>query len=251
MFPFGKKRTIGNRKYENIGRKLEIDIHSHIVPGIDDGSSNLEESMRMISSLRAIGYKTLITTPHVMYEGYSNSKDSILEKFDILREEVERRGLEIALEIAAEYYMDEGLQNLLRQKEILTVGDAHILFETAYISMPNNFESMIYLMRMKGYTPIIAHPERYLYIKEPEVIYERWKELGIEFQVNLNSFTGYYGNLALQRAKWLAKMRMIDYLGSDLHDMQQFEAIKKGIWRVDMKEVIDSNPIKNIKVLQS
>lgn len=231
--------------YEDIGRELIVDIHSHLIPGIDDGASSPEKSLELIRGLQRLGYESLIATPHVMAEGYRNSRERIIREYEKILALLQKEAVDISLSVAAEYYMDDGLEKLIEDGEILTFGNRYILFETSYFAQPYNFDNLVYLMRVNGYTPVMAHPERYSYIDDFSLYYDEWREMGILFQVNLNSLVAYYGPAPLERARWLAERGMIDFLGSDLHNEEQLEALERGIWSVDIEKLLEKNPLKN------
>ncbi len=246
------KKIVDRLKYSKrvldiskIGEILVTDIHSHILPNIDDGAKSIDESIAMIEALIDLGYKRAILTPHVMREGYNNSKNTILFKLELLREELERRELNFYIDAAAEYYMDEEFKNRLLKDDVLLIGKKYLLFETSYLATPLFFEEMIYEMKARGYIPLIAHPERYVYIDRDFEIYKKWKELGILFQIEINSFNGKYGKEALKKAVWLSKKGWIDFLGSDAHSIKDINRIKKDEWIYNILEVIYSNCIKN------
>jgi len=233
------------RKKENIqiGEILKVDIHSHILPNIDDGAKDIEESIELIEALSKLGYKKLIATPHVMNEGYRNSSQKIVRTLETVKRETTKREIDIELAVAAEYYMDDGLDRLIEQNDILTLCGSYILFETSYINPPLNFKETIFQMKLKGHNPLLAHPERYHYIDNSYEILEEWRDFGISFQVEINSFTGYYGKAALNIAVWLSQKGWIDFLATDTHSIRHIKAINK--WRYDIEKVLLENNIKN------
>ena len=204
---------------------LDVDIHSHLIPGIDDGAKDMQESLHLLQGLVDIGYKKVITTPHIMLDSYRNKRLNIMQGLDELRNAAVNAKIDIILEAAAEYYLDDGFYTHLRTEEILTFGDNYLLFETSYVSKPLQFEEMVIAIKNAGYKPMIAHPERYRYICHYKKEYTRMKELGILFQVNINSFGGHYGKDAQKKAIFLSKEGMIDFLGSDIHHYKQIESL--------------------------
>ena len=199
----------------------KIDLHSHLIPGIDDGSKNMEDSLEMLRAMQALGYKKVITTPHIMSDAYQNSTKTILNGLHSLREAALADGISIEIEAAAEYYMDEGLTDKLEKEDILTIGGEYLLFETSYISKPLNFEEVVYEIQARGYKALLAHPERYRYISEPRREFEEMKRLGIYLQLDINSLGGFYGREAKKNALVLSESGMIDFLGSDVHRIKQ------------------------------
>jgi len=224
---------------------LDVDIHSHILPGIDDGSGSLEESLEMLKSFKEAGYSKLIATPHVMVDVYRNTPAIVNEKLKLLKAEVKKNGIDIELEAAAEYYLDDGFLEHLNSGNLLTFGDDYLLFETSYMDRPINLEDMIFEIQAAGYKPVFAHPERYRYINNLEQEYRRLKDLGLYFQVNLNSLIGGYGKSAKQKAEFLVKNGMVSFLGSDAHGLKHIEGVKK-VKSLDIfDEIFKNNTILN------
>jgi len=224
---------------------LEVDLHSHLIPGIDDGAKTLDESLTLIQSMVDLGYKKLITTPHIMADTYRNTPQSIAEGLHMLKEALTKKKIDIEIEAAAEYYLDDGFYALLHKKDILTIQNSYLLFETSYTSKPLQLEEMIFEMTSLGYRPIMAHPERYRYIKNPQKEYERFKELGVYLQVNLNSLGGHYGKSAKKLAEFLAKSGMIDFLGSDIHYQRQVDSLENIFNSENYEMVLRHNTILN------
>jgi len=224
---------------------VSTDLHSHLIPGIDDGVSTVEESLGLMRGMYDLGYRRLIVTPHVMGDSYRNSTDAILQGLELMREALERNGTDMRIEAAAEYYMDEELQKRLRSGDILTVGDECLLFETSYYTEPLNLEETVYEISARGYRPILAHPERYRYVNDPEEKYARLRELGTLFQVNINSLGGYYGREARRKAFWLMEKGWIDFLGSDLHGAGQLEQLRRTFAAAMPSELFGRNDVLN------
>lgn len=224
---------------------LQTDIHSHIIPGIDDGSKSMGESIALLKEFEKLGYKKLITTPHIMDKAYNNSKESILLHLEELKSECKKENIKITIEAAAEYYVDEGFLKLLEKGELLAIDDEYILFETSYTNRPVDLESVIYNIKMAGYKPLFAHPERYKYIKNPEKEFSELKEQGALFQVNLNSFAGYYGKRAKKNAEYLNESSMINFLGSDVHSMSHIDSLKGILNTKTYNNIIMNNNILN------
>lgn len=224
---------------------LVVDIHSHMIPGIDDGSKNMKESVAMVRQLHALGYRKVITTPHIMSHRYPNTSKIILDGLDRLREELDKQGVDIIVEAAAEYYLDEHLRDLVNKKEILTFGKNNLLFELSYNVKPINLERWIVMMRDAGYQPVLAHPERYQYMRRNFKMYEELKQLGLYLQVNINSLNGFYAPEAKQIALKLAEKGMIDFLGSDAHAIRHLQALGKTVKTDAFAKIFKNNPIKN------
>jgi tyrosine-protein phosphatase YwqE len=207
---------------------IYVDMHSHLLPAIDDGSKNMQETFAMIERMKTMGYQKIITTPHIMGDYYKNTPETIGEKLNEVKKHLYDQGLEIELEAAAEYYVDESLVKKLKSKEkLLTFGDNYLLIETSYLNEPSNFAEVIMLIKENGYWPILAHPERYQYLYVDFEKYERLYALDISFQLNINSVGGYYGKQAKFFAKKLIDKSMIGFIGSDCHSMKHLDVLEK------------------------
>ena len=240
IFPFFKKKEKKRR-----GPELKVDLHSHLIPGIDDGSKSMEESLILLKGMEALGYEKVITTPHIMLDAYRNTPESITEGLKSLHEAATKEGVKIEIEAAAEYYLDDGFEALLRKGNVLTIEGKYLLFETSYFAKPLQLEEMIFAITSAGYVPLMAHPERYRYVKDPSKEYERFKELGVLFQVNLNSFGGHYGKDAKQKVNFLSKQGMIDFLGSDVHHSKQVDTLSDVFLSEEYRDIFTNNTILN------
>ena len=240
MFSFLKKRNV-----EVNTPKLTLDIHSHLIPGIDDGSQSMKESIILLKGMSDLGYEKVITTPHIMLDTYRNTPNIIYKGLSDLRNAVKEENIDIDIEAAAEYYLDDGFYDLLQKGDILSIKNEYLLFETSYVSKPFALEEMIFEISAAGYTPMMAHPERYRYIRDPKKEYTRLKELGVMFQVNLNSFLGHYGKSAKALANFLSNSGMIDFLGSDVHHKKQIETLSNVFQSDIYQEIFRNNSILN------
>ena len=244
IFSFLKKR-----KEKKEALRLKVDLHSHLIPGIDDGSQSMEESLRLLKGLEALGYEKVITTPHIMTDAYRNTPQIINEGLRALRKSAREEGITVEIEAAAEYYLDDGFEDILKKGDMMIMKEEYLLFETSYYAKPMQLEEMIFSITSSGYKPIMAHPERYRYVKDPLEEYSRFKELGVFLQVNLNSFGGHYGKDAKQKAEFLSREGMIDFLGSDVHHKKQVETLS-GVFTSDAyKDIFKHNTILNNKLL--
>ncbi len=206
---------------------IGTDIHSHLIPGIDDGVKTLEESIDMIKALTALGFRKLVTSPHIMSDYFKNTPEVIREGLLKVREEITNQGIQVELEAAAEYYLDEGFLQKIRNESLLTFGDRFVLFEVSYINPPDTLSSIIFELNIRGYRPILAHPERYPYWYNKFEEFHKIKESGVLFQLNTNSLTGYYGGPAKKIAERMIDENMIDLIGSDLHGQRHLDALRK------------------------
>ena len=225
--------------------KLEVDIHSHIIPSIDDGAKDIEESIKLLKELETIGYKKVITTPHIMSDAYKNSASNIYEGLRILQDKMAQEDIGLELDVGAEYYLDDGFYDRLKDEHVMSINQKYLLFETSYMSKPMLLEDMIYAISTAGHIPLMAHPERYRYIKNPIEEYKRFKDLGVMFQVNINSFGGYYGQDAKNKALFLSDAGMIDFLGSDVHHIKQLKMLNDVIYTKEYQKIFTNNNILN------
>ncbi len=203
-------------------------MHSHLLPGIDDGVADLQESETIIRELIDLGYTKLITTPHIISDLYRNTPEIIHEKLEAVREHLSGKKLDITIEAAAEYYLDETLYQALKNNEkLLTLGGKYILFETNFITEPLLMKEFIFLASSKGYRLILAHPERYLYLHDQYGKVEDLLARGVHFQVNISSLSGYYSKPAQKLAIRLINEGHVHFLGTDCHHMNHVELLKK------------------------
>ena len=221
------------------------DIHSHLIPDIDDGVKTLEESISIIKNLKELGYQKLITTPHIMSHRFPNTKETILSGLEKVRIELKKQNIDIIIEAAAEYYYDEYFIELIRKKDLLTFGDNHILFELSYTANPFGLEQVVYELLNYGYKPILAHPERYTYYSQSLEKYHNLKDLGLLFQINLNSLNKFYGKNPKIAAEYLVENSLVDFVGSDIHSMRYFDSLNDYIQMGKLEEVFEKNQIKN------
>jgi tyrosine-protein phosphatase YwqE len=205
---------------------LKTDMHSHILPGIDDGADNLETSLALIRGMEKLGYKKLIATPHIMWDMYRNTPDIIQQKLDLVRRAVKVEGLDIEISAAAEYFLDEHVEDLLKNKEpMLTVSGNKVLVEFSMAFPSMNIKSILFEMQLQGYQPVIAHPERYTYLMNDKKFYDELNDIGCLFQLNILALGGYYGKTVHELALYLLKNNFYSLAGTDLHHAVHLEAL--------------------------
>ncbi|MCF6352270.1 MAG: capsular biosynthesis protein [Cyclobacteriaceae bacterium] len=215
-----------SHKYPPIS--LQTDVHSHLLPGIDDGVKTIEESIEVIKYLASMGFKKLITTPHIMSDYYKNTPEIIRAKLKEVKEAVTNNNIPVEIEAAAEYYLDEYFYNLIAEgKELLTFGDNYVLFETSFTVEPLILKEVIFKLHSLGYTPVYAHPERYVYLQEKKKLLNELIDQGLLFQLNALSLTGYYSKGVQKMAEKLIDRNAISFIGSDTHNMGQANFLKK------------------------
>lgn len=197
---------------------LKTDMHSHILPGIDDGAGDLETSIELIRGMKALGYQKLIATPHIMWDMYRNTPEIIGERLQLVRAAIKEEGIDIEINAAAEYFLDEHVEELLQKKEpLLTISENKVLTEFSMAFPSMNIKDILFEMQMQGYQPIIAHPERYIYLQRNKEFYNELKEIGCLFQLNILALNGHYGRSVSELAQYLLKNGFYTLIGTDLH----------------------------------
>ena len=223
----------------------KVDVHSHLLPEIDDGVQSIEQSLDIISRFSEMGYQKLITTPHIMSDFYRNTPEIIDDKLHQVKQAISNAQIPIEIEAAAEYYFDEHFVDLVKSKsKLLTFGDNYLLFEIGFVSEPLNLKAIIFDLITQGYKPVLAHPERYLYYHQKLNKLQDLIDRGVLLQLNTNSITGYYSKEVKKVAEKLVKNNMIHFIGSDCHNERQFEAMREAIEHKTYKKLA-SLPILN------
>jgi len=196
---------------------LKTDMHSHLIPSIDDGSDSIEDSINMIKSLQKLGYQKIITTPHVMIDFYKNTPETILLGLEQVRAELQKQNISVQLEAAAEYYLDCEFEEKIKAGNLLTFSDNYILVETSFMEAPPNFKELIFQLQLAGYKVILAHPERYPFMSM--VDYEDLQSRSVFMQLNLLSLIGHYGIDVQNKANKMIEQGFISFVGTDCHHM--------------------------------
>lgn len=236
---FHKKTTIRNIAW------LGVDIHSHLLPGIDDGAENVTQSITFIKELNSLGFNKFICTPHIFRDLYPNTSETILAALNEVNSEVNQLNLQVEISAAAEYMTDEAF---LVTEQLMDLPGKYILIEMSYMYETPNIEQIISDLQAKGYKVILAHPERYnFYHKRPER-YDELKNAGIFFQLNLLSVDGYYGKYVKWAAEHLLTKGFYDFAGTDLHHQQHLAALKSIITNGSLYKLIGTYPFKNKEV---
>lgn len=196
---------------------LGADMHSHFLPGIDDGSKSLEESIVLLRAMADMGYSTIITTPHVMIDYYPNTTKTITDALHTVQAAIKEQNINIQLRAAAEYYIDDYFTQLLENEPLLTIQKNEVLVEFSMMFEPPMLATTLFNMQTAGYKPIIAHPERYVFFHRDLSKYQELKDRGCLLQMNMLSIAGYYGQNIKMVAEQLLSKGMYDYCGSDAH----------------------------------
>jgi len=205
-----------------------VDIHSHFLPNIDDGSKSMDESVAMLRRMHGYGIKNIICTPHVMESVWENSSEAIQQKLDALNAHLKSIDFTgISVTAAAEYMLDANFDRLLKTEKLRPLKDNYILVELSFISAPVNLYETLFNIQIAGYKPVLAHPERYSYFHNDFSAYSKLKAAGCLFQLNLLSLSNYYGSSVTAVALSLLKQQMIDFAGTDTHKHHHLDFLEK------------------------
>jgi protein-tyrosine phosphatase len=243
MLSIFKKKSAGTVDFSPLG----TDMHSHLLPGIDDGSPNAETSLRLIRGLQDLGYTRLVTTPHIMWDVYQNDAEIIDGAYKMLQQSIPAIPAPIPLRPAAEYFLDDHFDQLLDNGiPLLTIKDNWVLVEFSFVTAPMNYKEKLFNLQIKGYKPILAHPERYNYFMHQKQIFDELHTAGCMFQVNMLSLTGYYGKGPQDLSRHLIKKKLVSLLGTDLHHDRHLQALQSSPSLTDsVKSLLDSGTLLN------
>lgn len=239
MFFFSKTKPVLKDLIEDY-----VDIHSHLLPGIDDGSKDFDTTLNLIQSLQKIGFSQFTATPHIIKNIWDNTKSSIEALKIETSDKLAIANNSVPFRAAAEYMMDDSFSKLLESEPLLTIKDNYVLVEMSYINPPMQLYDILFEIRVAGYTPVLAHPERYLFYHSNFEEYKRLKKAGCLLQLNLLSTVGYYGSNVANAAQQLLEKGMFDCTGSDVHHENHIKSFEKKITikaSEALKEVINNN----------
>jgi tyrosine-protein phosphatase YwqE len=240
---FSKSPPKGNKFDFSI---LKTDMHSHILPGIDDGSDSIETSLELIKGMKALGYTKLVATPHVMWDMYRNTTETIKAKLKLVQDAVKQEGIDIEIGAAAEYFLDEHVEDMLKNKEpLLTISENKVLVEFSMAFPALNIKDILFEMQMQGYTPVIAHPERYIYLQQNKEFYDELRDTGCLFQLNILALGGHYGKSVLELAQYLLKKNFYSLAGTDLHHEGHLEGLNSSRLGASLSKGIDWSKFTN------
>lgn len=224
---------------------LGCDVHSHLVPNIDDGSKGIDDSVSMIKELNQLGYKKIITTPHIMGDFYRNTPETILGGLEHVTDALKENQIAVEMGAAAEYYLDYDLEKKLDNEKLLTFGKNYLLFEISYMNPPDNMYHVIFKMQTLGYKPVLAHPERYNFWHSDFEKYESFIDRGVLLQLNINSLSGYYSIPTKKIAEKMIEKKMISFLGTDCHHIGHVNLIKEVVYEKHLQQLIESGILLN------
>lgn len=242
MFFFNRSKP---SVYTDFG-DVALDMHSHLVPGVDDGSQNVTDSITLIAGLRDLGFEHLITTPHTLADIHPNTKDTLKLGYDLLAGQTPNN---VNLTLSSEYYLDEQFQDQLNKNELMPFKGNRILIEFSQISRPHDLEEVIFDLVIKGYQPVLAHPERYLFFHQKFDYFTRLKEMGVELQVNALSLTLHYGKNIKAIAEKLIANELIDFIGTDLHHIHHLPILKEVPKTKHFERLVKSGTLKNKELI--
>ena len=226
-----------------------LDFHNHLLPGIDDGSPNVETSISLFQGLKSLGFTEIICSPHIIADTHPNNAETISKSAELLRTGSKNMGVESEVRYAAEYMMDDTFQHLLTTKQpLLTIHGKRVLVEFSYIQKPSRVENFSFDLQIQGYEPVLAHPERYVYYHKQIGYYEHLKNLGFELQLNLLSLTPYYGKDVQKVAQHLLKNGMYDFASTDLHHERHLQALQNHFSAESLKALFEEYQFKNYEL---
>lgn len=206
---------------------LKSDMHSHLIPGIDDGAQTIEDSLGLIRELMNMGFESIVTTPHIKSDYFPNTPATINNGLNELCQALQENNIHFPVKAAAEYYVDERFMEMLDAGPLLTVNGNEVLIEFSFMFEPLRINEILFQLQTKGYKPIIAHPERYNYYHLKPQAYREFKDRGCYLQLNAIALTGYYGRPVKEMAEKLLDENLYDYCGSDMHHLRHAEAMSK------------------------
>lgn len=221
-----------------------IDIHSHLLPGIDDGAKTINNTLKLTKALQEIGISQVITTPHISHYVWNNSEEIITTKHQETKISLEENNIKVPFQAAAEYFIDDWFENHFKNEKLLTLKDNYVLVEISYQSAPIQLYKTLFELQVAGYIPVLAHPERYLYYRKNFNEYEKLKKAGCLFQLNLLATVGYYGERITKIAEELLSKGMYDFTGTDVHHIKHIASFNEKIKIKsisNLKEVIANN----------
>ncbi len=227
LFGFGKKEESLSVSPRGDFSFLKTEFHNHLIPGIDDGSDSVEESLEMIRRFEALGYQNIITTPHVKIDHFPNSREIIQQGMKELQQVLQTENIRMNVRAAAEYFVDDHFMDLLETDDLMPITGNEVLIEFSFMSEPLQLRDIVFKIQTKGYKPILAHPERFEYFHRQPEIYSELKDRGCLLQLNLLSLSGYYGRGVKDIAERLLEQKLYHYCGSDAHHLRHTESLDK------------------------
>ncbi|WP_245625592.1 tyrosine-protein phosphatase [Flagellimonas eckloniae] len=205
-----------------------VDMHNHILPGIDDGAKTVEDSINLIKGFSEFGVTNFVCTPHIMHNYYPNTPETIQNSFNLLEKELQQQGIDnVSIRAAAEHMIDDNFEEILETNNIMPIKGKYVLVETPFLAPPLNLERCLEKVKSKGFFPILAHPERYLFLHNKLEKYFHYKNQNTKLQMNLMSLCEFYGSKIADVSFKLLRKGTIDYIASDIHNSKQLVSLKE------------------------
>lgn len=246
---FGAKKN-QHASYQNRLAWLGWDIHNHILPGIDDGSPNEQESLKLIAGLKELGIHSCVATPHVMAGVHNNTPEIIRNAHAKVSQAIHDNQVDFKIQFGAEYMIDDQIDHWIQSSKLCIIADKYMLVEMSYLSESKSLFTVIKAIQDQGYQPILAHPERYNYYHNNFKIFQEIKNAGCLLQLNALSVSKYYGEHVKTAALTLIRAGMYDFVGTDMHHTRHLEALKAVVSKYDLQELLRGCPIKNANITE-
>lgn len=224
------------------------DMHSHLLPGIDDGAVDVETALSLINGMKQTGIRHFIGTPHIMSDVHKNDRRTITAAYLALKEKFEEHVPEGTLSFAAEYMIDDGFINHLISKDMLTLYDNKLLVETPFYKEPIDIEEVLFQIETSGYSALLAHPERYHYVDEKLKVFDKYLDRGMDLQLNMLSLSGYYGSREKEVAEKILNAGLYRFIGTDLHHERHLKRLETMILDKKIIKKIEQTDWKNDQI---
>lgn len=248
---FGTREKVSGDKVRSFGKLsfLEVDMHNHLLPGIDDGSKSVEESLELIKGLGGLGFKQFICTPHIMEDIHPNTKSTIQTAYTSLSQALKENSSKAKIYAAAEHMVDDGIMPLIAKDNLCVMPGGYVLIEMSYLAESKALFQTILDIQNLGYKPILAHPERYNYYHYNFDMYKQIKDAGCLLQLNLLSISRYYGTEVKVAALTMLKSGMYDFVGTDLHHQKHLAALQDVVAKYPIRDLLRTCNILNPTLL--
>jgi len=204
-----------------------VDMHNHLLPGIDDGAKNVDESLALLKGFSEFGVTNFVATPHIMHNYYPNTPKTIQKSLNALEIGIQKSELDIDISAAAEHMIDANFETLLENGAVMPIGKNYILIEMSYLQPAINFDNAIQKLATERYFAILAHPERYVFMFNKLGKHAHYKKNGMLYQMNILALSEYYGKDVQKMTMKLLDEGLYDFLASDVHNLQQLESLKE------------------------
>lgn len=229
---------------------FHTDIHCHIMPGVDHGAQDESESLTLLEAEQKWGISHIVLTSHVTESTFENNPDTLAAGFARTTEVAKGMQNPVTLAYSAEYRIDSLFTEQLEKGLIIAMPENYLLVENSYMQEPWGLDGLLFDLKIKGYKPIMAHPERFEYYQTNRKRYTALHDAGNFFQVNLLSLAGYHGSGAKKTAEWLVSQGYADFLGTDIHHTAHVEAIDKYLRSKEFRSIMPKleKTVKNDKI---